>query len=270
MLPPHLLPAIQALGFHESEAKAYLTLLQTGTTTASVLAKRMGIKRPAAHYTLSQLYERQVVTRIEKNGVFHFTPDPPERLINLLEHQQQSIEHQKSSITQIMGDLNKLSNPYSATPKVKFFEGVDGVIRLFEDVLQPEVKTLYGALKKDQNTHPEIDTYLSEHYIPKRIELGSNAYMLFNDTPETRAYQDSDEETNRTTLLVSPSDFPFDTCCHCYQNKLVFYNYLLDNTFGVMIESSNVNQTFLSFFRIMWNALRLTPENKKHSKVVLP
>lgn len=260
---------LHTLGLSDTEIKVYLGLLQMGNIPASVLAKRISTNRSTTRYTLEQLVRKRLVMVTEKNNTFYFTPEDPEKILYLLEEEKKILIQKEKQAHGIVGDLKHMMNPYTSVPKVQFYEGVEGVIRLFEDILRPDVKTIYGALKKDKDTHPEIEKYLKDRYAPERSKLKNKAFMIFNDTPETTLYSNNDAEMNRTSLFVPTETFPFDSCLHIYENKVVFYNYLKSDTFGIMIENPNIHSTLFSLFKISWNHLILEPRNQAYSGILL-
>jgi hypothetical protein len=60
-----LVDALVNYGLNEYEAKAYLTLLQFGTSVAGDLARRSGIPRPRIYDTLQRLIDGSLVSEIE-------------------------------------------------------------------------------------------------------------------------------------------------------------------------------------------------------------
>jgi len=61
-------------------------------------------------------------------------------------------------------------NPYAKLPSVKYFTGVDGIIEIFEDVFSGNYDCLYGALEISEDMDNDIQKYVQEIYVPKRIK----------------------------------------------------------------------------------------------------
>ena len=241
------------LGLNQTEIKVYLTLLQTGTSPASTLAKRTDMPPSTARYTCKQLVQMGIVTMGTKSNTLLFSPREPEHLNILLEKEHNILKRKTEGLSQIVGDLKKLYNPHSTLPKVRFCEGVEGLIGLLDDTFRSGTTTIYGAVRFSQNTHPDILNYLEKHYIPARIKQKNRAYSLFNDTPETQEYRKKDEILHRSTLLIPEADFPFSQSMQIYEDRVAFYQGDRDNCGGVIIQNASVRDTQLSLFKMAWN-----------------
>jgi len=260
---------LQSLGLDEKESELYLQLLPIGTSTASSLANKVHIPRSTSQYKCQQLVQKGLFKVIERNGTFNFSVEPPEKLNLLLDQQKQSILIKENRLSLIIGDLKKLYNPQADLQKINYFEGVDGLIEMFEDILKDQ-EIIYGLTKNDQHMDPQVDQYLSDVYIPRRKQLRNQSWIIFNDNENTRSYQKYDQEVNRISLLIPDEQFPFDACCHIYGQKVAFYSYRKHDLTGVIINNQHIRQSQYSLFKLAWNFTRMLPVNKQYQKISLP
>jgi len=257
---------LESLGLTEKEVAIYLALLPLGNAPASALGNRTGVNRSTAQYICQQLTKKGIIRSLQKNNTFIYSPESPEKLLYLIDQEKKQLEEKTEQTNRIIGQLKGMINPQAVLPKVKFFEGVEGLIEMFEDVLKPDLK-LYGALRIDEDIHPDIAKYLAEVYTPRRIALKNPAWILFNDNVETKKYQQNDLVVNRVSLLLPLKEFPFDACCHIYDNKVAFYSYKKTDLTGVIIENSFIKQTQISIFKAAWNAAKKLKLNMKYKDV---
>lgn len=260
---------LHSLGLEHQEANVYLAALRLGTCPASAIAKRTNLPRSTARYTCEQLVAKQLMLTSQRKNATLFTAENPEKLKKLLEMQMEQIETRSQQLEGAMQDLKRIFNPYTVMPKVRFYEGVDGIIELFEDVLK-ESQPLFGALTFTKDMHPEIERYTNEKYIPRRKKLGNAAWMIFNDDPRSREYQKRDAEMKRVSLLVPYQEFPFNSCLHIYGNKVAFYSYNQNDMTGVMIENQTIREAQMSLFKLAWERASQMEQNKKSAKIELP
>ncbi len=75
---------LQALGFGEYEARAYLSLLQQGPLTGYQLAKVSVIPRPNIYPILDRLQQRGAVTRIEAKRAARYAALPADEMLGRL------------------------------------------------------------------------------------------------------------------------------------------------------------------------------------------
>ncbi len=257
---------LSQLGLNKNEIQAYLVLLQLGTVPASTLGKRIHLPRSTAKYTCEQLTEKGIVTSSNKNNSVFYTAKDPDSLKSLIKKEKELLTNKEDNLNRIIGELKNLFTPHIALPRVQFFEGADNIKKMFEDVLK-EGAAIYGCLKISEEIDPEIINYLREEYTPRRIRLRNPAWMIFNDTQETRKYQENDQKVNRISLLVPEKNFPFEACFHIYGGKVAFYSYAKNDLTGVIIENSNIQKSQSSLFRLAWNYARLLKANSQYKNV---
>ena len=206
----------------------------------------------------------------EKNNTFYFTPEDPGKILYLLEEEKKQITEKEKLAHGVIGDLKHMMNPYTAIPKVQFYEGVEGVIRLYDDILAAG-EDIYGASVIGQDdVHPEVMQYLNEIYTPKRKEMKNKSFMIYDAGGEDlKSYLDNDKAMRRTTLLVPKEEYPFDTCFHIYGNKVAFYSRSNNELMGVLIESKHIRNNQYSLFKLAWNYAKSFPINRKYSSIDL-
>ncbi len=261
-------PTLEKLGLNKTEIRVYLTLLPLGIAPASAVGNRLSMPRSTAKYTCQQLAEKGLITQSIKNNTVFYAAKNPDSLHTLLYKEKKSLTDKEADLHRVIGDLKNLFHPQQILPKVVFFEGLENIKKMFEDVLE-EKQTLYGVLRIDSHIHPEILAYLNDIYIPRRKVLQNPSWMIFNDTPQTREYQGNDKDVNRTTLLVPEKSFPFEVCFHIYGNKVAFYSYEEYDLTGVIIQNSLIRTTQFSLFNLAWHYARLLKVNKQYQKIDL-
>ncbi len=257
---------LRSLGFYDREIETYLTALSLGSTTVSVISKRTKIPRGTTHYICQELVKKGLLTMVEKGNTFIFSPEPPEKLLNSIEYEEKTLHEKKDQVNRIVGELRGMMNPHSVLPKVRFYEGVDGLKTMFEDALKHGIH-LYGILAFDTETHPDIMSYLKNIYTKKRIELGNSAHALFNDNEITREYRKNDKKVKRISMLLPKDNFPFSSNCHIYDNKIAFYSTNKNDLTGVLIENQLVRETQFSVFKAAWNYAKLLKVNTQYKDI---
>lgn len=260
--------ALKMLDLSELEVTVYLHLLQIGNTPASVLARRLNYNRSTTRYTLENLRKKKLIIQADQNGTFYFSAENPEKILLICREEKTKIERKESVLSQVVGDLKNLQNPYAQIPKVQFFEGVDGVKNIYMDVIR-EGKTIFGYSRVDEvNVHPEILEFLRNEYTPARIECGNKAFMLYNDI-HSDEYLRKDKALNRVTLRIPSNVVEFHSCFHIYGNKVAFYSRTESDLTGILIENDIIRRDQFSLFKMAWNHVKSFPQNKPYKNITL-
>ncbi|EKD24400.1 MAG: transcriptional regulator, TrmB [uncultured bacterium] len=239
---------LQAAGLSKKEADIYLALLELSEATIAQLVKKTGIKRSTVYETIELLKRRGLVSqgRLKKRTVFY--AESPKKIPEALEAKKQSIE-------EAMPELLSLMNLLDKKPKIKYFEGLEGVKEVFEDTLQypdQEILTLFP--------YPYInlsEDYFEGYYLPERVKRKIWARAIVPDTAANREFSKHQRENAiTTTKFVSDAAFKiFDIEIKIYgDNKVGIISYKED--LGLIIESKKIYDGLKAIFETMWNLLK--------------
>lgn len=113
------------IGFSAKEAKLYLTLLARGGGTAAELTAASALQRPTVYSLLESLQEKGLVAKCLHGSRSFFTPEPPEQLMK-------NIETQKRNIDQLLPDLTAMFMANNLHPRVRYYDGIEGIRKLHE------------------------------------------------------------------------------------------------------------------------------------------
>lgn len=126
---------LRSLGLNEKEAQAYLALLAAGSVSASTLGARISMPKSTARYLCRELAKKGLVSYSRKGAVFFYVAEPPEKLISGLEREKRKIEQKQEAAQRIMTELKTIARPESALPRVRFYEGLEGLAEAYHAVL---------------------------------------------------------------------------------------------------------------------------------------
>ena len=247
---------LKDLWLNEKEIKIYLTSLSIGQSPSSILWQKHNIPRTTANYICQSLVDKWIMSTVQKWNSYLFSPESPDKLLVILNKEQERLSRKFSSTKQIIWDLKGIMNPYMKLPTVKYFTWVDGIIEILEDVFSSEYDCLYWALEISENMPAEIEKYVQEIYVSKRIKQGTKSQIIFNDNNKTIDYSKNDKKMNRTSVFVDKEIYPVDWCLHIYWNKVAFYSYKASDLTGILIENENIKNIMLSIFKLAWESAK--------------
>lgn len=255
-----IISTLEGLGLNNKEVKIYLASLSMWQTTASILWSKASIARSTAQYTCNSLVEKRLMNITPKWNSFLYSPEPPEKLISMVNKEYTQIEKKMLNTHSIMEHLNNLANPNAKLPKVKYYTGVDGIIDMFEDVLKDK-NDIYGFLQISDDMNSEIFEYLNNTYAKKRNSIWLNAYSIFNESELSKKIYEKSKNVNRQVLLIPYDIYPIESCIQIYWNKVAFYSYKNNDLTWVIIDNPNVAKTQKSLFDWMWNLAKSINNN---------
>ncbi|KKU45025.1 MAG: Transcriptional regulator TrmB [Microgenomates group bacterium GW2011_GWA2_46_7] len=124
---------LKQLGMEEKEAKMYLAALEFGPTTIVKLAKKSGIKRTTIYEFIDDMVARGLIaTSISVKRTLYSASEP----VKL----EQLIEKQREIIKEILPGLESLAKKSPQRPRVRFYEGVEGIRSVYNDTLSQSTR----------------------------------------------------------------------------------------------------------------------------------
>ena len=266
---------LETLGLTSQEVTVYLEMLSLGSVPVSVVAKRLKLTRSTIRYTLEKLAKKKLLIESRKNKTFYYTPEDPERIIRVLRDKKAEIDYQEAAIGKILPDLKSLQSPFKNVPKVQYFEGEEGLIVMYEDVLksiEQEPLTIFSYAKVlPGHVYPVAWKYLKEVYNPRRAAVGNQAFMILPENMLESEYVSFNKKLNRTCAYVPDSEFDFLTGFHVYGDKVAHYfQNQQDQIGGVLIENPSIAQDQKQLFTMAWKYALTLKLNTKLSHLELP
>lgn len=255
-----IIHVLQAVGLDSKQSQLYVAGLQLGTAPASDYAKSTGINRITTYNLLEEMVRRSYFTVIKKVRAKWYAPVAPEFV---------ALEARKNAeaLERVLPELRSLQGARYRKPRVRFFEGWEGVRHVYEDTL-----TASGELLNFANSAVvrKFWPLYDEEYVEERVKRGIRLRGIAPDDNAGRSVHGADHDHLREIRLVPASEFDFTNEINIYDHKVAICSFDSGlhgdkDMFGVIIESKEVAETQRQIFEMAWRfALPTTPkENVK-------
>ncbi|OGM92595.1 hypothetical protein A2333_01750 [Candidatus Wolfebacteria bacterium RIFOXYB2_FULL_49_7] len=237
---------LQKIGLNEKEAKVYLASLELGEANIQRIAKKAGIKRTTAYDILASLKEKGLISTVKKDKRFYYYAENPSSLMADLEEKQEALK-------KIMPELLSFDNLLDRKPKIRYFEGAQGLKEVYMDTLSYPDREMLSWVAEEAFYDFDVD-FLESRYHPTRIKKKIWTREIASDDPATRAYQAKDASSLRKTKLLPSKPFPLDVGISIYgDNKVGIVSF--KEGLGLIIESDKIHNTLKSMFEFFWEKL---------------
>ncbi len=254
-LPQFITDALNGFGMSQPEISVYLTLLELGPQPASIVAKKAGLKRGHTYNMLALLGEKGVVQDFEKDKVTYFIACSPSVLLSLLQARSEELEVRKQRLAQSIPELERLKNPLTVQPKVRFFQGVDGIKEIYEDTLRIKNQDLYAFGDFDhmfpREQSPELNDWMWQ-YCDRRTKAGVTYIGIMNKSPATDYAYKNRRTQRRTFKMVTGIDLPVEI--NIYGNKVAIISSSRDMV-GLIIEDQPTADMLRNLHQAVWKLL---------------
>ena len=183
-----------------------------------------------------------------------FAGEYPEKLLENIINKQSELKQREIEITGLLPELNAIFNFSAHKPRVKFFEGREGIKQIYQDTLYNNKEIL--AFLSIKEFDKQLLRQLYKEYVPLRIKKGIPAYVIAPGEPLSAEYKKRDKDELRETRLVDPKKYPFSIEIDIYNNKVSLMSYTANELFGVIIESEQVHKTMKFIFKLIWENIK--------------
>lgn len=250
----------QALGLTENELDFYLTLLKLGSSPIQRVTKEMGIFRSSGYVLAEGLAKKGLISQQQKTWGRMLVPEPPKALKRLLEKKTSELEKNKKEIVEHIPKLDSIFSKNQTDPIVKYYEGVEGLKIVHEDILETgETMYCYPRLDTAVQVLP-IDFQMD--WIRKRMVKGIKAVGIALQTPFSKTFL---EETRKISeelgigpkalreMRVLPDHLqePITGEKIIYGNKVAYLTYD-QKILAIVIEHPEIAAVERKHFDILW------------------
>jgi len=242
---------LRKIGLTEGEIKVYEALLSLGECTKTTLAKKSGISPSNIYDVTNRLIEKGIVSKVEKNGISHFSSANPKHILDFLEQKQKDIEKEKDFVNQILPSLLLKFKETEEKIHVEVFQGWNGMKTIFEDLIDEcnkgEECFVFGASKGESEKQADI-FFLK--YSRLRAEKGIITKIVFNEEIKKRKdridfFLKSKQYQIKFLKQTTPAEIML------YRNKSCII-ILTKEPLIIRISSKEVTNSFKQYFDIMW------------------
>ncbi|HPI66997.1 MAG TPA: helix-turn-helix domain-containing protein [bacterium] len=242
---------LKKLELNNNEAQVYLAALELGGTSVQNIAKKSGVHRATTYVALQKLEELGLIITEKKGKKTIYAGQYPHKLLTNILDRQNELKKREAEIIDMLPELNAIFNFSLDKPRIKFFEGKDGVKQIYKDTLSSQENILaFLSIKKFD---PTLLKELYQEYVPERIRKGIKALVIAPGEKESQDYQERDQKELRETRLVDPNKYPFSIEIDIYGgNKVAFMSYSSKEMFGVILESVEIHKTMKLIFELVW------------------
>lgn len=237
----------QNLGLTEKEMNIFLLLLELGAQPVSVVAKHAGIPRSTMYLVVDKLKKLQLIEVFERKGMKYVKCISVKAIADVLKTRERKIKQTEEMFRDALPELEMLESKLSITPVVKFYEGREAVMGIYEEVLREKEFCAFFYPAYVKKTFPEYHYKIGEAL----KKTGGKARELLITCPEAEEYQKKfHSKKHQIRILPENTFFSSDTII-CDQH---FYmtTYSENQVSGTKVINSALARTQREVFDLVW------------------
>lgn len=241
---------LQQLGLSEKEAKVYSASLELGPTSVIEISKRASLKRPTTYYAIEELIRKGLMSFFEKGKKRYFSAESPERLLSLIIAQKRKVAALEEELQKVLPGLNNIFDLAGERPKVRFFEGKEGIKAIQEDILKSKFKSIEEFVPLDEAYKIFPPSFKDHRQKLAQITKNIPRRTIYISQKGAFLPQKGRKIERR---FIPPQKFPFSIELTIYGNKTAIVAYR-GKLIGTVIESQEIADSLRIFFNLAWKA----------------
>lgn len=238
---------LEQLGLGEKEARVYLAAIELGPTTISKLAKKSGVKRTTIHEFIDEMIASGTIVTSVSGKRKLYGPLDPEGLERIL-------ERQKEIISEIVPELVLLGKSSNKKPRIRFYEGVEGVEFAYMEALRPAGSS-YVNFSDFSEGYKTVSPGFFKKWTATKIRNQIRSKTILPSDDYSKMHTKDNKKELRESIFVSKEDFSAPTENFICEDKAIFIS-LREEKFAVIIESPQIVQTQKMIFDMAWKNLK--------------
>jgi sugar-specific transcriptional regulator TrmB len=234
------------IGLHETEARFYLAALELGKASMRDVARKAGITRTNAYDVFARLIERRLVAQVPGASArsMLIVAEPPDRVLEMVDERRRRLD-------QVMPELQSLHNRASAKPKVRFYQGNDGIKAVLDQTLTCRSKILLGILSM-RDLYEVPGRAWMDDLVDRRIAAGVALRVIRSPSRDLHALWPESRDDLRA-LRYAPADFTFTMTTYVFDETVALISSRAEN-FAMTIESAEYAAMQTALFNALWAA----------------
>ena len=236
---------LMKLGLSGREARTYIACLEIGNGTIIEISRKAELAKSTTHDTLKSLVKKGYIHPYLRGKRKIYSAVEPEIL-------QKKVDLQRTIVAEILPELQAIYNDKSNKPRVRFFEGEEGVKTVLEEILREADEILAVASVDDVFS-------LLPQYFPKftaeRVAQGIPARIIFRNTKMAHSRKALDHKELRRSKIVD-SKIPFYSMLFIWNSKVAIMTF--KKQYSILVtEDHGTAQIIRAMAELVWDH---TPE----------
>lgn len=207
---------LRKAGLTESQAKAYIALIENGPLSPGELARETGESRTNSYALTDKLVSLNLAQKLDTKKAA-YKPTHPSNIALLAERRRKAVVRNEQAVQNNLDSLIQFFYQHSEAPGARTLEGIEAIKHVYEDTLATK-QDIY--LLRTTADIPSLGEGFLDTYRQKRAALAITTHALTPQSPEGRKNMSDDEKFlfHRTWLPKNSYSAPVEI--DVYGNKV--------------------------------------------------
>lgn len=229
-------------GLSEKEAKVYLALMELGEASVTDIARRARVTRTNTYHLLGALSSYGLVIGEQGDSKTMFVAQRPEKLLAFVREKMNKAANSYREAESLMPEFKSLYRDPEQKTKIKYFDGVEGIMAVYDDTLTAKSKILSYSTSEDRDS--VLPGFFNDYY-EKKAEKGIETESFVSESGLTKEQKMLLGEYKISAHML-PERFAISSEINIYDNKVAVVS--LKEKTGFIVEGKEVADAFKKMF----------------------
>jgi sugar-specific transcriptional regulator TrmB len=242
---------LSKLGLNDIEQKVYLFGISVPPLAVSTLSKQAGLTRSNAYNVIESLQTKGLCWNLRAAYGRRIMFAGPEKLLSLYQEKisvLKELEKDVEKLSILLKD-SKYTGPITQ-PRVQYFQGTEGVKKLYTDSLTSKDKLVRTAVY--EGIYDRFGKEYVSNYIKERYKRGIKNKILYAESLSAFDKIYEYDPTHNREVRVPPKSVNFDSMIMIYDSRVSIIT-MSNEIFGTLIDSVDFSNTMKGWFDTIWN-----------------
>lgn len=241
---------LNKLGLNDVEQKVYLFGISLPPLAVSALAKQTGLTRSNAYNVIDSLQQKGLCWNLGAEYGKKVKFAGPEKLVAIFRDKVDAFKELEHEVEKVAEALNqsRYTGPI-VQPRVQYFQGTEGVKKLYTDSLTTKDKLVRTAVY--EGIYERFGIEYVTNYIQERYRRGITNKILYAESLDAFDKKYEFDPTHKRQVRIPPKSINFDSMIMIYDSRVAIIT-MANEIFGTLIESVDFSNTMKSWFDTIW------------------
>lgn len=257
-----LVRKLQQSGLSDKESSIYCALLESGGAFPSKISELTKLNRTTVYKVLDTLTIKGLVTQLEKRKKFFYQVESPKNLERFVSSKMTIAKREIDHLHTLLPDLEGLFVNTPNKPVVRFFEGQDGILNVYNDHVTDVEKYEMLAFSNTADLMQFLPEDFRNDYIRKKAKFGITTRAVLPDSEIDLNYNETFYKYFPQAIWpklkhVPRKNFPYKSDLTIYgKNKISIINFSEPQFAGTIIDDQVIHDMMVMIFELAWKGIK--------------
>lgn len=241
---------LRAFRLTEKEIRVVQRSLAIGPQPASAIARQAELPRNTTRSILDGLVKKGIMVKTKRANTQYYGVERKENLVRAVKYKKLRMEEESQrqlELLELYGDELTNREWAKSRPRITFYEGTDGLEKVYEDTLT--AKDGIRSWASFEGMHGGMPEYFKTYYA-RRAGKNIPIRSIHPDCALAREKQQHDADEMRESRLVPADRYDWIPEIQVYGNKVNIASW--KEKLGIIIESEEIAKALEAVFELSW------------------